>query len=172
MSAALREEVEGLSGLSVPELKAKYVEAFGERSRSGNAAFLRKRIAWRLQARAMGGLSERARRRAEDLADEADLRVRAPGPSRRSRADGTQRRGRADASRPRRDPRLPAVGELLVRVTLQRNEAGKQARSAGNGKARSAGFSPYQAFKVRPEGRTTNPRFIPLKCYSSASFEG
>jgi len=76
VSPALREEIEGLAELSVPELKAKYVEAFGEHSRSGNAAFLRKRIAWRLQAQAMGGLSERARRRAEELADEADLRVR------------------------------------------------------------------------------------------------
>ena len=56
MDAALRDEIEGLAALGTPALKAKYVEAFGERSRSGNAAFLRKRIAWRLQARAMGGL--------------------------------------------------------------------------------------------------------------------
>jgi len=115
MDAALREEVEGLAALGAPALKAKYVEAFGERSRSGNAAFLRKRIAWRLQARAMGGLSERARRRAEELADEADLRVRAPGPSRRRLPTSAPRNGHTDASRQRRDPRLPPVGELLVR---------------------------------------------------------
>ena len=115
MDAALREEIEGLAALGTPALKAKYVEAFGERSRSGNAAFLRKRIAWRLQARAMGGLSERARRRAEELADEADLRVRAPQASPRCQPPGPRRRGRANASRPRRDPRLPPVGELLVR---------------------------------------------------------
>jgi len=115
VDAALREEIDGLAALGTPALKAKYVEAFGERSRSGNAAFLRKRIAWRLQARAMGGLSERARRRAEELADEADLRVRAPNPSRRNRTDGAHRRNRAGALNPRRDPRLPPVGELLVR---------------------------------------------------------
>ena len=99
MDAALREEIEGLAALGTPALKAKYVEAFGEHSRSGNAAFLRKRIAWRLQARATGGLSERARRRAEELADEADLRVRAPNPSRQNRADGAQRRTQSDGSR-------------------------------------------------------------------------
>ena len=115
MSPALREEIEGLAELSVPELKAKYVEAFGERSRSGNAAFLRKRIAWRLQARAMGGLSERARRRAEELADEADLRVRSPRPSRRRPSAGTRRRVQARASSPERDPRLPPPGEVLIR---------------------------------------------------------
>ena len=114
MSPALREEIEGLAELSVPELKAKYAEAFGERSRSGNAAFLRKRIAWRLQARAMGGLSERARRRAEEIADEADLRVRRPRQTRRLPA-GTGRREQTQASSPERDPRLPPPGELLVR---------------------------------------------------------
>ena len=114
MSPALRAEIEGLAELSVTELKAKYVEAFGERSRSGNAAFLRKRIAWRLQARAMGGLSERARRRAEELADEADLRVRPPRRNRRPSAD-TRRRVQARASSPERDSRLPPPGEVLVR---------------------------------------------------------
>lgn len=114
MSPALRAEIEGLAELSVPELKAKYVEAFGERSRSGNAAFLRKRIAWRLQARAMGGLSERARRRAEEIADEADLRVRPPRPSRRLSA-ATRGRVQTQTASPERDPRLPPPGEVLVR---------------------------------------------------------
>ena len=115
MSPALRDEVEALAELSVPELKAKYVEVFGEHSRSGNAAFLRRRIAWRLQARAMGGLSERARRRAEELADEADLRIRAPRRSRRRPSTGERHRDRTRAADAERDPRLPAPGEVLVR---------------------------------------------------------
>ena len=115
MSPALREEIEGLAGLSVPELKAKYVEAFGEQSRSGNAAFLRKRIAWRLQARAKGGLSERARRRAEELADEADLRLRPPRRSHRRQSATERGRSGAEASNPERDPRLPPPGEVLLR---------------------------------------------------------
>ena len=115
MDAALRDEIEGLAGLSVPALKAKYVEAFGERSRSNNAAFLRRRIAWRLQANAWGGLSERARRRAEELADEAELRVRPPRPSRARRANGARRVIAAEGSARGRDPRLPPPGERLVR---------------------------------------------------------
>jgi hypothetical protein len=37
-------------------------------------------MAWRLQAQALGGLSERAQRRAGELAEEASLRLRAPRP--------------------------------------------------------------------------------------------
>jgi DUF2924 family protein len=37
-----------------------------------------RRIAWRLQVRAEGHLSERARRRVLEIADDADLRLRAP----------------------------------------------------------------------------------------------
>lgn len=62
----------------VADLKVRYAEVFGEHTRSNNRDYLVKRIVWRLQARAEGGLSERARRRAEQLADDADLRTRAP----------------------------------------------------------------------------------------------
>jgi hypothetical protein len=37
-----------------------------------------RKIAWRMQANAEGGLSERARRRAEELANDADVRVTPP----------------------------------------------------------------------------------------------
>ena len=47
-------------------------------SRSNNRQFLFRRIAWRIQALAEGGLSERARRRALEIANDADIRVRAP----------------------------------------------------------------------------------------------
>ena len=39
-------------------------ELFGDGTRVGNRTWLVRRIAWRLQAQAEGGLSERARRRA------------------------------------------------------------------------------------------------------------
>ena len=114
MDAALREELEGLGRMTVERLRDKYVDVFGEASRSYNKDFLCKRIAWRLQALAYGGLSERARRRAEELADDADLRVRAPRSARGDNA--TTARPRAERpTRPKRDPRLPPPGELLVR---------------------------------------------------------
>ena len=65
MKAAILKEIEGLRRLTVGGLREKYREVFGEESRSNHKDFLFRRIAWRIQANAEGGLSERARRRAE-----------------------------------------------------------------------------------------------------------
>ena len=80
MSNALNmtREVAALKRMTVKELRGRYMEVFGEATRSGNKDFLWKRIAWRMQANAEGGLTERARRRAEELANDADLRIRQP----------------------------------------------------------------------------------------------
>jgi hypothetical protein len=56
-----------------------YAEVFGENTRSRHNEFLRKRITWRLQANEQGGPSARARRRAEVLAQDSDLRLIARG---------------------------------------------------------------------------------------------
>jgi hypothetical protein len=64
--------------MTVGGLRQKYREVFGEEFRSNHKDFLFRRIAWRLQANAVGGLSERARRRALEIANDADLRIRAP----------------------------------------------------------------------------------------------
>ena len=55
-----------------------YRELFAEEPRSRHKQSLFRHVAWRMQARAEGGLSERARQRAYSLADEADLRVLLP----------------------------------------------------------------------------------------------
>ena len=68
-----------------------------------NQKFLVRRLAWRLQANAESGLSERARQRAVLVAEEADLRIRAPQSFLKELARGN------------RDPRLPAVGIYLNR---------------------------------------------------------
>lgn len=57
-------EVAALKRMTVKELRGRYVEVFGEATRSGNKDFLWKRIAWRMQANAEGGLTERAYARA------------------------------------------------------------------------------------------------------------
>jgi hypothetical protein len=67
-----------LSTLNTPALKQKYLALFGVESKSSNKALLFRRIAWKLQAQREGGLSERARQRAAEIVDDADLRVRAP----------------------------------------------------------------------------------------------
>ncbi len=77
-TTSARREIALLDDMTVTELRRRYAEAFSEESRSGNKDFLRKRLAWRLQVLAEGDLSERARQRAEELANDADLRLRPP----------------------------------------------------------------------------------------------
>jgi hypothetical protein len=62
--AAMQQQIEELSRMTVSQLRQKYLGVFGEESRSNHKQFLFRRIAWRIQALAEGGLSERARRRA------------------------------------------------------------------------------------------------------------
>jgi predicted metal-dependent hydrolase len=78
MDEPLRLEIERLRKLKTKALKARYREVFGEAAPSSNHAHLFRRVAWRLQARAEGDLSERARERAAELANDADVRLRAP----------------------------------------------------------------------------------------------
>jgi hypothetical protein len=77
-TTAIRKQIEALRHMTVGQLKNNYRDVFGEASRSNHKQFLFRRIAWRIQANAEGGLSERARRRALEIANDADLRIRAP----------------------------------------------------------------------------------------------
>jgi hypothetical protein len=70
--------VSRLKRMTVKELREYHLEAFEEPNPSGNKAYLQKRIAWRLQSQMHGGLSERARARATQLARDSDLRTTAP----------------------------------------------------------------------------------------------
>jgi Protein of unknown function (DUF2924) len=78
MDDAIRQEIEGLGKLKAKALRVRYRELFDEQSRSGNRTYLFRKLAWRLQAQAEGGLSERAQERARQLAEEAALRQRPP----------------------------------------------------------------------------------------------
>lgn len=70
--------MQALKRITITELRERYAEVFGEPTRSYNKQHLVKRIAWRLQAIREGDLSDRARRRAKELANDADLRLRPP----------------------------------------------------------------------------------------------
>jgi len=72
MDLNVEKEVVALRQMTVPQLREKYRDVFGHETRSRHKAFLIKRIVWRLQALAEGDLTERARRRAEELANDAD----------------------------------------------------------------------------------------------------
>ena len=69
-----------------------------------------RRIAWRLQANAEGGLSERAQRRAEELAEDAEIRVTPPRQKSSVAVAPESLRIESD-----RDPRLPPPGSWIER---------------------------------------------------------
>jgi hypothetical protein len=112
MDPTVIRSIEELDSLKIPALKKRYRELFGEESKSSNRQFLYRRIAFRLQANAEGDLSERARRRIGDIADDRDLRVRAPKEFVARPEAGF---GSIDRTGPPKDYRLPGPGTLLTR---------------------------------------------------------
>lgn len=112
MALNIDREVAVMARMAVKELRQKYAAVFNEEPRSRHKQWLIKRIAWRLQANEEGDLSERARRRAMELANDADLRLMAPRP----------RKAPAEPQQPTtlecfsdKDRRLPCPGTLITR---------------------------------------------------------
>ena len=112
VAAGLAAQLTALERMTVSELAARYREVFEVPTRSRNKAYLRKRVAWRIQELAEGGLSPRALARIEELAPLAPVRWRArqPSPAPALTVVATA------ASEPERDPRLPPPGSVIVRV--------------------------------------------------------
>jgi hypothetical protein len=100
--------------MTVGQLARVYEEIVGEPARSRHKQYLIRRILWRVQARAEGDLSERARRRAAELADDADVRVTPPRRPIVSAAVALPT-AVADSADALADRRLPLAGNLLVR---------------------------------------------------------
>jgi hypothetical protein len=101
-------QIADLTRMTVGQLREVYAEKFGEQTKSRNKQWLLKRIAWRIQELAEGGLSERAKKRAEELARDADLRLHPPKNHVAPAA--------APLETPKRDVRLPAAGTELKRI--------------------------------------------------------
>lgn len=107
----IEKELATMRQMTVDELRRKYAEVFGEQTPGRHKEWLIKRIAWRMQANAEGGLSERARRRAMELANDADLRVTMPRRPKISELSETvTKRVRIDGNN-----RLPLPGTVLQR---------------------------------------------------------
>src|SRR3954451_15949802 len=109
MSMNIARELAALQRLTVPQLRARYAEIFGETTNANNRVWLVKKIAWRLQAEAEGGLSERARQRAAELANDVDLRANPP------KTMLLPVPLEMPAPRPQADDRLPPHGTVLTR---------------------------------------------------------
>ena len=112
MHNTLAHELAQLGRLTVGQLRARYGSLFGEATRVGNKSWLIKRIAWRLQALAEGDLSERARQRAKELANDADLRLSPPKNGHLALGPPSNRAAKPTA---KIDSRLPPPGTILHR---------------------------------------------------------
>lgn len=105
-------DVARLEKMSVNQLAQRFQEVFGEQCRSRHKRYLIRRIAWRLQANAEGGLTERARQRADELANDAEIRVTPPR-EKKTKSDATPPATiKMDAGR---DTRLPPPGNWIER---------------------------------------------------------
>jgi hypothetical protein len=111
MHDTVAQQLTQLGRLTVGQLRDRYRSLFGEATRAGNKSWLIKRIAWRLQAIAEGDLSQRARQRAKELANDADLRLSPPQSEPFSLIPPT----RAAKPSAKHDPRLPPPGTILHR---------------------------------------------------------
>ena len=115
-------QLAALETMNVPALAEKYRELYGEPTRSRNRAYLKKRLAWRIEANFQGDLSQGAIARIQQLGDQL--------PERWQMRLGQSANGAAAASDAAtmpevppiivatepRDPRVPPVGTVVRRV--------------------------------------------------------
>jgi len=113
MSLNVGKEVAALQRMTVRELRNRYAEIFGEETRAGNKAWLVKRIIWRLQSQAEGDLSERARLRAAELSNDADVRMSPP--KAKPVAESPAKRTATAVLTVKGDDRLPPPGSIITR---------------------------------------------------------
>ena len=112
MDLNIAKEVAALRRMTVKELRSRYAEVFGEPTNGNHKVWLTRRIAWRLQALAEGDLSERARRRAAELANDADIRM---NPPKALPAAAPEELTTTRVMRFQPDDRLPPPGTILTR---------------------------------------------------------
>ena len=122
MSLSINKEVRAMQKRSVRELRKQYADVFGEGTNASNKPWLIKRIAWRMQSNIEGDISQRARERASEIANDADLRMTPPPEGMASR-DGVSTGAAVDKGdrtktmkiELKSDDRLPPPGTTLTR---------------------------------------------------------
>jgi hypothetical protein len=106
-------EVTALQRMTVGALRKKFADVFGEPTNARHKQWLVKRIAWRMQALVEGDISERARQRAAELANDADLRTSEPKATKP--AESTSEWTKSATLSVAADDRLPVPGTIIMR---------------------------------------------------------
>ncbi len=114
-----------LQQLTVGQLRERYLELYGAPTNTRNKKYLQKKLAYRIQELAEGGLSGKALKRIDELAETAPIRHRQNGTDEEAspeeiveaaaepEAPATDKPNREKKSA---DPRLPAVGEFITKT--------------------------------------------------------
>ena len=102
MGGSVYRELGRLPGMEAGELRRRYREVFGEEARIAQKQQLIRRIGWKLQALAQGDISEAARKRAMQIAQDAKMGIHLPA-------------ALVPVGACSRDARLPTVGTELRR---------------------------------------------------------
>jgi len=111
MGMNIGKEVAAMRRCTAAELREKYAKVFGEETRSRHMEYLLRRIAWRMQCLEEGGLSERAKSRAAELAVDSDVRLSAP----RKKAGSAPGITKVATLHISHDDRLPMPGAVITR---------------------------------------------------------
>jgi hypothetical protein len=107
MSEAIQRQLDELGRMTTGDLVQRYEDLHGHKCRTRHRTYLIRKIAWRIQANAEGDLSERAKRRAAGLADDAEVRVTAPKAIICPPRPGEARTETKPVKRDGPDPRIP-----------------------------------------------------------------
>ena len=110
--AGVTEQLAALRSMTVAELRERYLEVYDEPTRSRNKDWLFKKIAWRIQELAEGGLSDQALARIDALGEDVPVRWR----QRRVQMVTPAADVPTDDEAPTRDPRLPPPGTVITRI--------------------------------------------------------
>lgn len=101
---SITHEIEKLRVMPVPELIERYEVEFGKQPRVKNRVWLWRKVAWKVQEKKFGGLSETAKRKVEELISEIDI----PPSEEQRTVSGTLKK--------RLKPGDPSVGTVLTRT--------------------------------------------------------
>ena len=108
-------EIATMDRMTTGDLAERYAKLHGQPCRTCHRAYLIRKIAWRIQATAEGDLSQRARKRATELADDANNNTaRLAGAVRQALAEAQESLGAAATSTETRDFIERYVGPMVL----------------------------------------------------------
>jgi len=111
MHVDVAKELAALEAMTVAALRVRYAQVVGEETRVASKTWLVKRVIWGLQALAEGDLSERARQRAAELAQDTNLRL-FPAREKRAALTSAQKKKNGNGAL---EYSLPLPGTILTR---------------------------------------------------------